>query len=119
MYLFINYPKCSTCRKAKNWLDSHGINYESRDVSSDVPSTEEIKKWSGMSQVPLKKFFNSCSAPYKELNLKDKLSSMNDEEQINILSSNGMLLKRPLLVSDDMVLVGFKAEEWEAALKND
>lgn len=119
MLLFINYPKCSTCRKAKKWLDDNGVEYTSRDVSAEPLSTAEIERWFPLSGVEIKKFFNTCSGPYKELGLKDKLSSMNNDEKLTLLSENAMLVKRPLLVSENFVLVGFKSDEWSAALKND
>ncbi|MBE6508300.1 MAG: arsenate reductase family protein [Methanobrevibacter sp.] len=115
--LFVNYPKCSTCRKAKNWLDEHGIEYESRHIIDDNPSSEELREWWGMSDLPLKRFFNTSGMKYRELKLKDKLPDMSEDEQLDLLATDGMLVKRPILVGDDdVVLVGFKIKEWEEKL---
>ena len=110
--LFIYYPKCSTCQKAKKWLDGHNIEYTERHIAEDNPSYDELKEWYGKSGLPLKKFFNTSGLVYKEMQLKDKLSAMNEEEQLKLLATNGMLVKRPIIVSEDIVLVGFKEAEW-------
>ena len=111
--LFIQYPKCSTCQKAKKWLDAHNISYTDRHIAEDNPSFDELKDWYGKSALPLKKFFNTSGLLYKELQLKDKLPAMSEEEQFRLLASDGMLVKRPLLVTEKTVLVGFKEKEWE------
>ena len=116
-FTFLHYPKCGTCRKAQKWLDENGISYEPRLIVEDHPNAEELKKWIGQSGLPLKKFFNTSGVVYKEMNLKDKLPTMSEDEQIELLASNGKLVKRPLMVSESQVLVGFKQEEWEG-LKN-
>lgn len=110
--LLIQYPKCSTCQKAKKWLDAHHMIYTDRHIVDDNPSYEELKKWYGKSGLPLKKFFNTSGLLYKEMQLKDKLPAMSEEEQLKLLATNGMLIKRPLLVGDDKVLIGFKETEW-------
>ncbi|MBE7060355.1 MAG: arsenate reductase family protein [Ruminococcaceae bacterium] len=112
MIKFIYYPKCSTCKKAKKWLDDKNIPYDERDIKKENPSYDELYNWQKMSGMPLKKFFNTSGMLYKELNLKDKLPSMSEEEQLKLLASDGMLVKRPLVVGDDFVLVGFKEESW-------
>lgn len=114
--LFVNYPKCSTCRKAKNWLDEHNIEYESRHIIEDNPTAEELRKWWEMSDLPLKRFFNTSGMKYRELKLKDKIPEMSEDEQFECLASDGMLVKRPVLVGDNVVLVGFKVKEWEEKL---
>ena len=114
--IFLEYPKCSTCRKAKAWLDAHQINYTDRHIVEDKPSAAELAAWHQMSRLPLKKFFNTSGILYKEMNLKDKLPNMSEAEQYDLLASNGMLVKRPLLIDSGKVLVGFKETEWEAAL---
>ncbi|WP_458453309.1 arsenate reductase family protein [Methanobrevibacter sp.] len=114
--LFLQYPKCSTCRKAKKWLDEHNIEYESRHIIEDNPQAAEIKEWWDKSDLPLKRFFNTSGMKYRELKLKDKLPDMDDEEQFDLLATDGMLVKRPILVGDDFVLVGFKVKEWEETL---
>ena len=114
--LFINYPKCSTCRKAKKWLDEHNIEYESRHIVEDNPTASEIELWYSKSDLPLKRFFNTSGMKYRELKLKDKLPNMSETEQFELLASDGMLVKRPLLISDDCILVGFKVKEWEEKL---
>lgn len=114
--LFICYPKCSTCQKAKKWLEEHNIEYTERHIAEDNLSYEELKEWYGRSGLPLKKFFNTSGLLYKEMQLKDKLPTMSDEEQLKLLATNGMLVKRPLLVKDDTVLVGFKEAEWNQKL---
>ena len=110
--LFIGYPKCSTCQKAKKWLDEHNIEYTQRHIVEDNPTYDELIKWYATSGLPLKKFFNTSGLLYKEMNLKDKLSTMSEEAQLELLSTNGMLVKRPLIVKEDAVLVGFKEAEW-------
>lgn len=114
--LFVNYPKCSTCRKAKKWLDDHNINYESKHIVDDNPTALELRTWWEKSDLPLKRFFNTSGMKYRELKLKDKLPNMSEEEQINLLATDGMLVKRPIIVDDDCVLVGFKENEWEEKL---
>ena len=110
--LFLEYPKCSTCKKAKKWLDDHNVEYTDRNIVEENPSYEELKEWYEKSGLPLKKFFNTCGMLYKEMNLKDKLSTMSEEEQLKLLASNGMLIKRPLLVGDDFIRLGFKEAEY-------
>ncbi len=114
--LFVNYPKCSTCRKAKKFLDEHNIEYESRHIVEDNPTSEEIEKWYVKSGLPLKRFFNTSGKIYRENKIKDKLPDMSEPEQFDLLASDGMLVKRPILVADDFVLVGFKVKEWEEKL---
>ncbi|MDO4710561.1 MAG: arsenate reductase family protein [Peptostreptococcaceae bacterium] len=115
--LFLQYPKCSTCQKAKKWLDENKIKYEDRHIVEANPSYEELKQWYEKSGLPLKKFFNTSGLLYKELQLKDKLPTMSDEEQLKLLATNGMLVKRPLIVDGNKVLVGFKVAEWEDSLQ--
>ena len=110
--LFVCYPKCTTCQKAKKYLDGRGASYVDRHIKEDNPSEEELRAWHGRSGLPLKKFFNTSGLQYKALELKDKLPSMSEDEQFALLASDGMLVKRPLLVGDDFVLVGFKEEQW-------
>ena len=114
--LFLEYPKCSTCQKAKKWLDEHQISYEDRHIVENNPTFEELKDWYGRSGLPLKKFFNTSGMLYKEMKLKDKLPEMSEEEQLKLLATNGMLVKRPLIVDGDRVLTGFKMAEWETLL---
>ena len=114
--LFLEYPPCSTCKKAKSWLDAHGVQYTSRHIKYQNPSKEELKAWYQKSGLPLKRFFNTSGLLYKSMALKDKLPSMTEEEQLELLSTDGMLVKRPILVSEDFVLVGFKESEWSEAL---
>ena len=114
--LFLQYPPCSTCKKAKNWLDEHGISYEDRHIKENNPSYEELKLWYEKSGLPLKKFFKTSGLLYKSLNLKDKLPTMTDEEQLQLLSTDGMLVKRPIVVTEDAVLVGFKEAQWQQLL---
>ena len=113
MILFIQYPRCSTCKKAKKWLDEHGIQYQDRHIVEDNPTAEELREWIGLSGLPIKRFFNTSGMRYRELQLKDRLPQMSEEEQIELLSSDGMLVKRPLVIGEDFVLVGFKENEWE------
>ena len=111
--LFLEYPKCSTCRKAKKYLEENNVEFIDRHIVEDNPSTEELKEWIERSGLPTKKFFNTSGKLYKELALKDKLTTMSDEEQIQLLASNGMLVKRPLIIEDGRILVGFKEVEWK------
>ena len=113
---FICYPKCTTCQKAKKWLEEKGLEFEVRHIVEDNPSAEELAKWIADSGLPMKKFFNTSGLKYKELQLKDRLPEMSDEEKIALLATDGMLVKRPLLIHGDRVLVGFKEAEWEALL---
>ena len=112
-FTFLQYPLCGTCRKAKKWLEENQVPYTNRLIVENNPTVEELKCWIPKSGLPLKKFFNTSGQIYKELNLKEKLPGMTEEEQIALLATNGKLVKRPLLVSEDTVLVGFKIEEWE------
>ena len=113
--LFLHYPPCSTCKKARNWLDEHGIVYTARHIKEERPSYEELKQWTQISGLPLKKFFNTSGLIYKSLNLKDRLPGMTVEEQLQLLSTDGMLVKRPIIVTEDgKVLTGFKEKEWES-----
>ena len=114
--LFINYPKCGTCRKAKKWLDDNKIVYEDRNIKEENPTAEELRNFAELSGLPLKKFFNTSGLLYKSMGLKDKLADMGDDEKINLLSSDGMLVKRPIIVKENKVLVGFKEEEWAKEL---
>ena len=114
--LFICYPKCSTCRKAQDWLDAHGIAYTLRDIKTDRPSTEELRGWQARSGLPLRRFFNTSGLLYKSLELKDKLPTMDEDAQLELLASDGMLVRHPLLVGESTVLVGFRQAEWEQAL---
>jgi len=116
MIKFICYPKCGTCQKAKKWLEEKGLEYEYRDIKTDNPSLEELSLWYKQSKLPLKKFFNTSGQLYKSMELKNKLPEMSEDEMLNLLSSDGMLVKRPLLIADDYVLVGFKEAEWEKLL---
>ena len=113
MLKFICYPKCTTCQRAKKWLDDNGVEYELRDIKLDNPTLEELRAWHKQSGLPLKKFFNTSGLLYKSLGLKDKLPEMTEEEMLKLLSGDGMLVKRPLLIGDDFVLVGFKESEWK------
>lgn len=115
--LFIEYPKCTTCQKAKKWLENSGISYTDRHIKEENPTETELREWYEKSGLPLRKFFNTCGKLYKEMNLKENLASMSEEEQIQLLATDGMLVKRPILVTKDMVLVGFKEEEWEKIRK--
>lgn len=114
--LFVEYPKCSTCIKAKKWLDEHGIAYEDRHIKEQNPTVEELKEWSGKSGLALKKFFNTSGMLYRQMELKDKLPDMSEEEQYRLLAADGMLVKRPLLIGSDFVLAGFKEEQWKDKL---
>lgn len=115
--LFIQYPKCTTCQRAKKWLETNRIKFEERHIKEENPTCEEIRKWHKMSGLPLKRFFNTSGLLYKEMQLKDKLPTMSEEDQYNLLATDGMLVKRPLIVGEDFVLTGFKEKEWEEKLK--
>ena len=114
--LFIEYPKCSTCRKAKKWLDENGIAYEDRHIIEENPTKEELKEWYEKSGLPLKRFFNTSGMKYRELKLKDRLPDMSEDEQLTLLATDGMLVKRPLVIGDDFVLTGFKEQQWKETL---
>ena len=114
--LLVWYPKCSTCQRAKKWLDERGLQAETRDIKLDNPTADELREWRQRSGLPLKKFFNTSGLQYKALGLKDKLPAMGEEEQLALLATDGMLVKRPLLIGEDFVLVGFRQAEWEAKL---
>lgn len=114
--LFIHYPKCTTCQKAKKWLDGNGITYTERHIVENNPSYEELKEWHAKSGLPLKKLFNTSGLMYKEMQLKDKLPAMSEDEQLKLLASNGMLVKRPLVMDGETVLVGFKEAQWALSL---
>ena len=114
--LFLEYPKCSTCKKAMKWLDEQGISYEDRHIIEDNPTVKELKDWHERSGLPLKRFFNTSGMKYRELGLKDKLPEMSEEEQYELLATDGMLVKRPLVVGDDFVLIGFKEALWKETL---
>ena len=111
--LFIEYPKCTTCQKAKKWLDEQGVSYEDRHIVEQNPTEEELRTWIEESGLPSKRFFNTSGLLYKSMNLKDRLPGMSLEDQVALLATNGMLVKRPLIIGDDFVLVGFKEAEWE------
>ena len=110
--LFIYYPKCTTCKKAKKWLDDHGVEYAERHIVEQNPTYEELKEWHAKSGLTLKRFFNTSGLLYKEMQLKEKLPEMSEEEQLELLATNGMLVKRPIVVDENSVLVGFKEAEW-------
>lgn len=114
--LFLEYPKCSTCKKAKKWLDEHGVSYTTRHIVEDNPSADELRAWHERSGLPLKRFFNTSGMLYREMELSKKLPDMSEDEQYALLATNGMLVKRPLLVTADTVIPGFKEATWEAAL---
>ncbi|MBQ6544038.1 MAG: arsenate reductase family protein [Clostridia bacterium] len=114
--LFVCYPKCSTCQKAKKYLDDRGAEYELRDIKADNPSADELKKWIKLSGLPVKRFFNTSGMQYRALGLKDKIDKMSEDEQISLLASDGMLVKRPLLIAGETVLAGFREPEYEKAL---
>ena len=114
--LFIWYSKCGTCQKARKWLEENSVEYSIRDMKTEKPSLEELTAWHKMSGLPLKKFFNTQGLLYKSMELKDKLPSMSEEEQLRLLANNGMLVKRPLVIGEDFVLVGFKESEWSMKL---
>ena len=115
--LFIQYPPCSTCQKAKKWLDEQGIDYQDRNIKTENPTYQELKEWYGRSGLPLKRFFNTSGLLYKSLGLKDKLPTMTEEEQLRLLASDGMLVKRPLVISGNTVLAGFREAEWAEKLR--
>lgn len=115
--LFLCYPKCSTCQKAQNWLQTRGVDFTLRNIKEENPTVEELRLWQQRSGQPLKKFFNTSGLLYKELKLKDRLPELSEEEQLALLSSNGMLVKRPLLITEDSVLIGFKEGQWAALLQ--
>ena len=117
MIEFICYPKCTTCQKAKKWLDDNKIEYKLRDIKGDNPSIKELTTWHKTSGLPVKKFFNTSGLLYKSMGLKDKLPAMSEEEQLKLLSTDGMLVKRPLVIGEDFVLVGFKEIEWSKELQ--
>lgn len=117
MIMFVEYPPCSTCQKAKAWLTEKGVAFESRHIKLANPTAAELKEWHARSGLPLKRFFNTSGLLYKELQLKDRLPAMSDEEQLALLATDGMLVKRPILITDTAVLPGFRAAEWEEALK--
>ena len=114
--LFIQYPPCSTCQKAKKWLDAHGLSYTERHIKEDNPTYEELKAWWERSGMPVKKFFNTSGLLYKSLQLKEKLPTMTEEEQLRLLATDGMLVKRPIIVTDELILTGFREAEWEKLL---
>lgn len=114
--VFVCYPKCATCQKAKKWLEAKGVAFEERHIKENNPSTEELKDWHNKSGLPLQKFFNTSGSLYKELKLKEKLPTMSEDEQYNLLASDGMIVKRPILIGDGFVLVGFDEAHWKAAL---
>ena len=111
--LFVEYPKCSTCQKARKWLDAQGVTYTDRDIKGENPTAEELKAWQTKSGLPLKRFFNTSGMIYRDLGLKDKLDTMSEDEQLQLLATDGMLVKRPILVTDTTVLVGFREKDWE------
>ena len=114
--LFIQYPPCSTCQKAKKWLDAHGLEYTDRNIKENNPSYEELKHWHTVSGLPLKRFFNTSGQQYRALELKDRLPAMSEEEQLRLLATDGMLVKRPVLITEHAVLVGFKEAQWSELL---
>ena len=114
--LFLEYPPCSTCQKAKKWLDAHNISYTARHIKEDNPTYEELRQWYEESGLPLKKFFNTSGLLYKSLGLKDKLPAMTEEEQLRLLATDGMLVKRPLVIAEGAILTGFREKEWEEKL---
>ena len=117
--LFLCYPKCSTCQKAKKWLEEQGVSFEERDIKLNNPTVDELRTWYARSGLSLKRFFNTSGLQYKALGLKDKLPGMSEEEQLALLATDGMLVKRPLVVGEDFVLTGFKQAEWEQTMKKD
>lgn len=116
-YLFIEYPKCSTCMKAKKWLEEHSIEFEDRHIVEACPTKEELTKWLKQSGYDVKKFFNTSGLVYKSMNLKEKLPTLSEEKQIELLANNGMLIKRPLLIGKDTIFIGFREKEWEEKIK--
>nr|MDD5837272.1 arsenate reductase family protein [Eubacteriales bacterium] len=117
--LFVEYPKCTTCQKAKNWLDENGFEYTDRHIKEQNPTYDELKSWYAQSGMPLKKFFNTSGLLYKSMGLKDKLPAMSEEEQLKLLATDGMLVKRPIIVTDTVVLTGFREKEWAEKLLAD
>lgn len=115
--LFVCYPKCTTCQKAQKWLEEKGVEYQFRDIKQEKPTEQELRQWHAMSGLPLKRFFNTSGLQYKALGLKDKLPSMSEDEQFALLATDGMLVKRPLLVGADFALTGFKPAEWQERLE--
>lgn len=115
--LFVEYPKCSTCKKAKKWLEEHGVDFEDRHIVENNPTVQELKEWHEKSGLPLKRFFNTSGQIYRQNNIKDRLPEMTEEEQYELLATNGMLVKRPVIVGEDFVLVGFKEKEYEEKLR--
>lgn len=115
--LFIEYPRCTTCKKAKKWLEENGVEFTDRHIVEDNPSKEELKEWYEKSGLPLKRFFNTSGVKYKEMKLKDKLPEMSEEEQLELLATDGMLVKRPLLIGDTFAIPGFKEQAWEEVCK--
>lgn len=115
--LLVWYPKCSTCQKAKKWLDEKGVEYEARDIKEENPSVEELKEWHKKSGLPLKRFFNTSGMLYKEMKLKDRLPDMSEEEQFELLATDGMLVKRPVLATEEKAFPGFREKEWEEMIK--
>ena len=116
MIQFIEYPKCSTCKKAKKWLEEHQIEFQDRDITKETPTKEELRNYLKISQYPIKKFFNTSGKLYKEFSLKEKLDTMSEEEKLELLGQHGMLIKRPLVVADSFILVGFREKEWNELL---
>lgn len=116
--LFVCYPRCTTCQKARKWLDTHGISYEFRDIKTQQPTKDELRRWHRLSGLPLRRFWNTSGQPYRALSVKDRLPAMTEEEQLQLLSTDGMLVKRPILESNDFALVGFNEIEWETRLVN-
>ena len=115
--IFIQYPKCSTCQKAKKWLEENKIEYIDRNIIEETPTEQELEKWTKIKKEDIKKWFNTSGLKYKELKLKEKLSNINDKEKIKLLASDGMLIKRPILISEKGILIGFKEDKWAEALK--
>lgn len=114
--LFVEYPKCSTCQRAKKWLDDNGFEYDDRHIKEENPTYDELKEWYQRSGLPLKKFFNTSGLLYKSMQLKDKLPTMTEEEQLRLLATDGMLVKRPIIVTDTVVITGFREKEWQEKL---
>lgn len=116
-YLFLEYPKCTTCKRAKKWLEQNGVDFIDRDIKLDNPTKEELKLWLDKSGLEIKKFFNTSGVLYREQGMKDKIKTLSEDELLDILASDGMMVKRPLIIGEDKVLVGFKEPEWESNLK--
>lgn len=116
-HLFICYPKCTTCQKAQKWLDANGVSYEIRNIKEENPTAAELKDWWQKSELPIRRFFNTSGLLYKSMELKNKLPQMPEEEQFSLLATDGMLVKRPLFITEDKVLVGFKEAEWQTEIK--